>query len=88
MCLYFWLSCWGFGGFPANFEHFNEHMPKESPRGSGNDQFGYNSEHDKNDEFLDFNATFNSASYTGLQFLDGAGVFCRDLPLWSCSAKL
>ena len=61
MCLYFWLSCWGFRGFPGNFEHFNEHMQKENPRGSRNDQFGHSSKlnlevtkNDKNDEFLDF----------------------------------
>ena len=61
MSLYFWLSCWGFEGFSANFEHFNEHMPKESPRKSGNDQFGYSSKlnlevtkNDENDEFSHF----------------------------------
>ena len=40
-CLHFWPACWGFGGFPGNFKHFNEHMQKESPRGNRNDHFGY-----------------------------------------------
>ena len=59
---YFWPACWNFGIFPGNFKHFNEHMQKESPRGSGNDQFGYSSKlnlevtkNDENDDFSDFN---------------------------------
>ena len=40
-CLYFWPACWGSGGFPVNFKHFNEHMQKESRRGSRNDHFSY-----------------------------------------------
>ena len=39
---------------PGNFKYFNERMQKFSPRGSGNDQFGYipnlNLEVTKNDE--------------------------------------
>ena len=60
-CLYFWLACWGSGGFPVNFKHFNEHMQKENPRGSRNDQFGHSSKlnlevtkNDENDEFSNF----------------------------------
>ena len=40
---YFWPAVWAFGGFPGNFEHFHEHMPKESPRGCIEDHFGYSS---------------------------------------------
>ena len=61
MLLYFWASSWEFGGFPANFEHFNDHMQKESPRGSGNDQFGHSPKFNlevtknvENDEFSSF----------------------------------
>ena len=60
-CSYFWPACWAFGGFPKNFTHFNEHMQKESPRGSGNDHFGYRPKpnietpkNDENDDFSDF----------------------------------
>ena len=60
-CLYFWPACWGFGSFPGNFKHFNEHMQKESPRGCGNDPFGYGpksnletTKNDENDDFSDF----------------------------------
>ena len=59
-CLYFWPACWGFGGFRGNFKHFDAHMHKESPRGSGNDHFGYrtkvNLETTKNDENDDFSS--------------------------------
>ena len=58
---YFWPACWNFGIFPGNFKHFNEHMQKESPRGSGNDHFGYGSKpnietpkNNENDDFSDF----------------------------------
>ena len=58
---YSWLAVWARTGFRGSFKHFNEHMQKESPRGGGNDQFGYSSKlnlevtkNDKNDEFLDF----------------------------------
>ena len=61
-CLYFWLSCRGFGGFRGYFEHFNEHMQKESPRRCGKDNFGLtpkpnleNTKSDENDDFSDFN---------------------------------
>ena len=40
---YFWAAVWAFGGFRGNFEHFHEHMPKESPRGCIEDHFGYSS---------------------------------------------
>ena len=58
---YFWLAVWAFGGFPGNFEHFDEHMQKESPRGCGNDPFGYSPKSNlettknyENDDFSDF----------------------------------
>ena len=61
-CLYFWPACWVFGGFPGNFKHFNDHMQKESPGGSGNDRFGHGpnsnlevTKEDKYDDFSDFN---------------------------------
>ena len=38
---YFRPAVWAFGGFPGNFEHFDEHMQKESPRGCIEDHFGY-----------------------------------------------
>ena len=54
---YFWPACWNFGSFPGNLKHFNEHMQKQSPRGCGNDAFGYgpksNLEITKNDENYD-----------------------------------
>ena len=40
-CSYFWPAVWAFGGFPGNFKHFNERMPKESLRRYGKDDFGY-----------------------------------------------
>ena len=59
---YFWPAVWAFGGFPGNFEHFNEHMQKESPRGCGKDHFGHsskpnleNTKNDENDDFSNFN---------------------------------
>ena len=57
-CSYFWPACWNFGGFSGKFKHFNEDMQKGSPRGCGNDPFGYgpksNLETTKNDDFSDF----------------------------------
>ena len=57
---YFWPAVWAFGGFPGNFEHFDEHMQKESPRGCIEDHFVYSSnsniETTKNDENDDFSA--------------------------------
>ena len=60
-CSYFWPAFWAFGGFPGNFEHFNERMQKESPRGCGKDYFGHsskpnleNTKNDENDDFSDF----------------------------------
>ena len=45
--------------------HFNERMQKESPRGRGNDHFGYSpkpnledTENDENDDFSDFDFEF------------------------------
>ena len=47
--------------FPGNFKYFNERMQKFSPRGSGNDQFGYSPKlnlevrkNNENDEFSNF----------------------------------
>ena len=69
-CSYFWPACWGFGGFPGNFKHFNMRMQKESPRGSGNDHFRHSSKlnlkvtkNDENDDFSDFH--FESISEAG-----------------------
>ena len=60
--LIFKAICWGFGEFCRNFEHLIEHMQKESPRESGNDQFGHSpklnlevTKNDENDDFSDFN---------------------------------
>ena len=79
-CLYFRPACWGFGGFRGNFKHFDEHMQKESPRGSGNDQFGHSSKlnlevtkYDENGE------TFNMIFFmnTG-QYVDENAIFVMD----------
>ena len=58
---YFWPAVWAFGAFPGNFEHFDEHMHKESPRGCIEDHFGYRpkpnietTKNDQNDDFSDF----------------------------------
>ena len=59
---YFWASAEAWIGFPENFEHFNDHMQKESPGGSGNDAFAHGpnsnldaTKNDKYDVFSDFN---------------------------------
>ena len=69
-CSYFWPACWGFGGFPGNFRHFNERMQKESPRGCRKDHFRHGSKanlettkNDENDDFSDFH--FESISEAG-----------------------
>ena len=58
---YFWPAVWAFGGFPGNFEHFDEHMQKESPRGCIEDHFVYSqnsnietTKNNENDDFSDF----------------------------------
>ena len=59
---YFWPAVKARISFRGNFEHFNERMQKESPRGCGKDHFGHgskpnleNTKNDENDDFADFN---------------------------------
>ena len=58
---YFWAPVGARTGFREQFEHFNERMQKESPRGGGNDGFRHSrnsnlevTKNDENDDFSDF----------------------------------
>ena len=71
---YFWPTVWNFGGFRGNFDHFNEHMHKESPRGCIEDHLVYSqnsnietTKNDENDDFsyFDFESIFEAGEPQG-----------------------
>ena len=71
---YFWPAVWGFGGFRGHFNHFDEHMQKESSGGCIENHFGYrpkpnigNTKNDQNDDFsdCDFESIFKAGEPRG-----------------------